>query len=194
MLKLGFTCFCGLLLTLMGWLGSIPSVSAQPTSPSLPLASAEIASPFIATTAPIAMTKKSLFSFSGSRPANLGVKDGKLAACPGSPNCVSSQAPASDLEHKIEPIAYSSSPSEAMAKLKTVIENMERTEIITDTENYLYAEFTTPLMGFVDDVEFYLDPNASVIQVRSASRLGQSDLGLNRKRVEAIRASFAQAS
>ncbi|HEY9662681.1 MAG TPA: hypothetical protein V6C65_29855, partial [Allocoleopsis sp.] len=91
MLKLGFTCFCGLLLTLMCWLGSTPSVFAQTVSPSsLPLVPTEIASSLIATTAPIAMTKKSLFSFSGSRPANLGVKDGKLAACPGSPNCVSS--------------------------------------------------------------------------------------------------------
>ena len=78
-----------------------------------------------------------------------------------------------------------------MSNLKAVVQGMERTEIITESSDYLYAEFTTPLMGYVDDVEFYLDRNAGVIHVRSASRLGQSDLGLNRKRVEAIRAEFA---
>jgi uncharacterized protein (DUF1499 family) len=67
---------------------------------------------------------------------------------------------------------------------------MERTNIITETDNYLYAEFTSKLMGFVDDVEFLLDDSAKVIHVRSASRLGQSDLGVNRKRIEAIREKF----
>jgi uncharacterized protein (DUF1499 family) len=64
---------------------------------------------------------------------------------------------------------------------------MPRTTIIESTDSYLYAEFASQLLGFVDDVEFYLDPAESVIQVRSASRLGQSDLGVNRQRVEAIR-------
>jgi uncharacterized protein (DUF1499 family) len=77
-----------------------------------------------------------------------------------------------------------------MADLKTVIQNLERTKIITETENYLYAEFTSALMGFVDDVEFLLDDSANVIHVRSASRLGQSDLGVNRKRIETIRAKL----
>jgi uncharacterized protein (DUF1499 family) len=74
-----------------------------------------------------------------------------------------------------------------MANLKTVIQSLERTKIITETENYLYAEFTSKLMGYVDDVEFLLDDGAKVIHVRSASRLGQSDLGVNRKRIETIR-------
>lgn len=138
------------------------------------------------------MASKPLFSFSGKRPTNLGVKDGKLAACPNSPNCVNSQLPTTDSEHSIAPIAYTSSPAEAMAKLKTIITSLERTKIITDSDHYLYAEFTTPLMGFVDDVEFYLDSADNVIHVRSASRLGQSDLGVNRKRVEDIRAKFAE--
>jgi uncharacterized protein (DUF1499 family) len=139
---------------------------------------------------PLAMAKKSLFSFSGKRPTNLGVTDGRLAACPTTPNCVSSQAPESDEQHKIAPLTYTASPSEAMSALKAVIQAMERTEIISEGENYLYAEFTTPIMGYVDDVEFWLDPTTSVIHVRSASRLGQSDLGVNRKRVEEIRSKF----
>lgn len=127
--------------------------------------------------------------FAGQRPNNLGVKDGKLAPCPNSPNCVSSQAPDGDAEHKIAPLTYSNA-AEAMTQLKQVIASMERTRIIEATDTYLYAEFETKLMGFVDDVEFYLDPTAQVIQVRSASRLGQSDLGVNRKRVEEIRQKF----
>ena len=81
-------------------------------------------------------------------------------------------------------------PAVSIAEVKTVVENMERTTIIEETDNYLYAEFKSKLMGFVDDVEFYLDPEANVIQVRSASRLGQSDAGVNRKRVEEIRSKL----
>jgi len=126
--------------------------------------------------------------FAGKRPTNLGVRDGQLSPCPTTPNCVSSQS--SDPKHQIEPFAYSSSPAEALAKLKTVIQNMPRTKIIAETEHYLYAEFTSAIMGFVDDVEFFVDEAAKVVHVRSASRLGQSDLGVNRKRVETIRAAF----
>ena len=126
--------------------------------------------------------------FAGKRPTNIGVKSGQLAPCPSSPNCVSSQN--QDVQHKIEPLTYKSSPQQAMANLKTVIQNMERTKIITENDNYLYAEFTSKLMGYVDDVEFYLDSSANIIQVRSASRLGKSDLGVNRQRVETIRAKL----
>jgi uncharacterized protein (DUF1499 family) len=126
--------------------------------------------------------------FAGTRPTNIGVQSGKLAACPGTPNCVNSQS--LDAQSKIAPLAYNSSSVEAMAKLKTVIGDMEKTKIITETNNYLYAEFTSKLMGFVDDVEFLVDDDAKVIQVRSASRLGESDLGVNRKRIETIRAKL----
>ncbi|MBW4658335.1 MAG: DUF1499 domain-containing protein [Drouetiella hepatica Uher 2000/2452] len=136
------------------------------------------------------MGSKSLFSFSGKRPTNLGVTAGKLAPCPSSPNCVSSQASESDSEHQIGAIAYKSSGT-ALSNLKSVIEGMERTNIVAATNDYLYVEFTSALMGFVDDVEFYLDSDAGVLQVRSASRLGESDLGVNRKRVEEIRSKFA---
>ncbi len=124
-----------------------------------------------------------MFNFSGTRPNNLGVKDGKLAPCPGSPNCVSSQS--EDPQFNIDPL-----PPITIADLKTIVANMERTTIIEETDNYLYAEFKSKLMGYVDDVEFYLDSDANVIQVRSASRLGKSDLGVNRKRIEEIRSQL----
>ncbi len=124
-----------------------------------------------------------MFNFSGKRPDNLGVKDGKLVPCPGTPNCVNSQS--QDPKSKIEPL-----PPVAIADLKKAIESMEKTKIIEETDNYLYAEFKSKIMGYVDDVEFYLDSNENVLHVRSASRLGQSDLGVNRKRIEAIRAKL----
>lgn len=126
----------------------------------------------------------------GKRPSNLGVQDGRLAPCPNTPNCVSSQS--TDTVHKIEPLTYKSSSEEAFAKLKQAIASLPRTKIITQSPNYLYAEFTSTIMGFVDDVEFYLDADAKVIHVRSASRLGQSDLGVNRKRIETIRAKLQE--
>ncbi|BAZ49686.1 hypothetical protein NIES4103_22980 [Nostoc sp. NIES-4103] len=126
--------------------------------------------------------------FAGKRPNNLGVRNGKLAPCPNSPNCVSSQS--SDAAHKIAPLTFTSTPENAIAALKSVIESLPRTTIITESKDYLYAEFKSALLGFVDDVEFYLDRNANVIQVRSASRLGLSDLGVNRQRIETIRAKL----
>lgn len=131
-------------------------------------------------------------NLAGDRPTNLGVKAGKLAPCPSSPNCVISQGDA-DAEHAIAPLTYSGSSAEAMALLVAVVNAMSRTSIVESTDNYLYVEFTSKLMGFVDDVEFYLDPAESVIHVRSASRLGQSDLGVNRQRIEAIRQALASA-
>ncbi|MBX2866228.1 MAG: DUF1499 domain-containing protein [Leptolyngbyaceae cyanobacterium MAG.088] len=131
----------------------------------------------------------SLFSFSGKRPENLGVNQGKLLACPNTPNCVCSQADPSDKEHFIDPIASNQAPGDAISSLKAIIEGMERSTINEATENYLYAEFSSKLMGFVDDVEFYATPGG-VIEVRAAARLGKSDLGVNRKRVEEIRGKF----
>jgi len=122
--------------------------------------------------------------FAGKRPTHLGVKDGKLASCPNTPNCVSSQS--EDSKHTIDPLPYVS-----ITQIKKVVENMERTTIIEENDHYLYAEFKTKLMGFVDDVEFYKDDSNQVVHIRSASRLGQSDLGVNRKRVETIRQELA---
>ena len=128
--------------------------------------------------------------FAGKRPENLGVRDGKLASCPNSPNCVSSQS-LDDL-HKIVPLTYNSTREKALADLKSVIQSLPKTKIISESTDYLYAEFTSALMGFVDDVEFYFDPGGNIIHVRSASRLGQSDLGVNRKRIETIRTKLAE--
>lgn len=118
---------------------------------------------------------------SWKRPANLGVRDGRLAPCKRSPNCVSSQADPSDREHYIAPIAFAGS----MQQLRKAIEALALATIIEEKGNYLYAEFRTPILRFVDDVEFYLDQG--LIQVRSASRLGRRDFRANRNRVEQLR-------
>lgn len=131
-----------------------------------------------------------LFSFSGTPPTDLGITDGKLKSYPDTPNCVSSQAPASDKEHAIAPFSYTGSAKEAITRLKQIIEGMERSTINKVTDDYLYAEFSSKLMGFVDDVEFYAPAGESVIHTRSAARMGKSDLGVNRKRTEEIRAKF----
>ncbi|MEA5466549.1 DUF1499 domain-containing protein [Leptothoe sp. PORK10 BA2] len=135
----------------------------------------------------------SLFSFSGQRPGNLGVNQGKLLACPGTPNCVCSQADPSDKEHFIDPITSDKSSEDAISSLKAIIEGMERSTINAATADYLYAEFSSKLMGFVDDVEFYAG-QTGVIHVRAAARLGKSDLGVNRKRVDTIREKFQTAN
>ncbi len=136
----------------------------------------------------------SLFSFSGTAPTDLGVNNGQLKSCPSTPNCVSSQAPASDKEHAIAPFTYTGSAKDAIARLKQIIESMERSTINQVSDDYLYAEFSSKLMGFVDDVEFYAPPGESVIHTRTAARLGKSDLGVNRKRTEEIRARFESAA
>ena len=127
-------------------------------------------------------------SCSGTRPTNLGVKDGQLAPCPDSPNCVSSQA--EDEKHQIQAISFTQEPTAAWQKLIEVVKNQPRTTIIKQEEQYLYAEFKSALMGYVDDVEFYLISEKNIIEVRSASRLGYSDMGVNRKRIETIRAAM----
>jgi uncharacterized protein (DUF1499 family) len=127
----------------------------------------------------------SLFHFSGTRPDTLGVESGHLQPCPSTPNCVSSQS--TDGNHTIAPLTFRSDAAEAFTQLKSVLQSLPRTEIISQDSNYIYAEVTSEFMGFVDDVEFFLDKTANEIQVRSASRLGESDLGVNRKRVEQIR-------
>lgn len=132
-----------------------------------------------------------LFSNSGQRPTTLGLKKNQLTPCPNTPNCVCSQDP--DPGHQIDPLTFEGSPKEAFAKLKSILADTGNAEIIKDTRNYIYAEFTSGLMGFVDDVEFYLDNRAKVIQVRSASRLGKSDLGANRSRVKSIQKKLKKA-
>ena len=129
--------------------------------------------------------------FSGTRPDNLGVHDARLAPPKRTPNNVNSQIDKNaDAEHYIEPLRYSGDARQAWAALRQVIDGMQRVMVITSEPNYLYAEFSTKLMGYVDDTEFYLDEKAGVIQVRSASRLGSGDYGVNRERIESIRAEL----
>ncbi len=120
--------------------------------------------------------------------AELGATDGQLAKCPDKPNCVSSQATG---EHSIEPLAFETDSATAWAALKAVVDEFPRTTVVTDQDVYMHCEFRTAIMRYVDDVEFLLDSEQSVIHVRSASRLGYSDLGANRKRVEKLRQTLA---
>ena len=124
--------------------------------------------------------------FNWRRPDNLGVTNGRLAPCRRTPNCVSSQADPADREHYSAAIPFKGSVVEAMVAAKRAIESMERTKIIREERGYLYAEFRSKLLGYVDDVELFFDGNA--FQVRSASRLGRRDFGVNRNRVEKLRA------
>ncbi len=131
-----------------------------------------------------------LSALSKRRPANLGAIAGRLAPCPSAPNCVSSQA--DDAPHRVEPLPLHGSPAEALARLKEVLAAMPSTVIVTATDRYLHAEVSSRLIGFVDDVELLIDEQNRVIHIRSASRVGYSDLGVNRKRAEQIRAVLAQ--
>ena len=128
----------------------------------------------------------------GTRPTRMGVTDGKFIPCPESPNCVSSQS--TDQSHAIEPLSYKGTPSAARARLLTVIKDMKRANIVTEQALYIHVEFTSAVFRFVDDAEFYIDDTQKVIQVRSAARLGYSDFGVNRKRMETIRQLFNSAS
>ena len=125
--------------------------------------------------------------FSWKRPDNLGVKDGRLAPPKSSPNCVSSQAEPADTEHFISPIAFQGDAPAAMAAVRKAVESMRDSTIVRAEGSYLYAEYRTKTMRFVDDVEFLYDGKAGLIHVRSASRLGRRDFGVNRARVEALR-------
>ena len=113
---------------------------------------------------------------------------GTLAPCPGKPNCRCSDV--ADEAHAIAPLTLSVAPSEAWAALKAHIAQQPRMTVITERDDYLHVEARTRLMRFTDDVEFHLRPDAGAIAVRSASRVGYSDLGANAKRLEAIRAAL----
>jgi uncharacterized protein (DUF1499 family) len=129
--------------------------------------------------------------FAGTPPADLGARNGRLAACPAKPNCVSSQA--ADAPHRTEPFPFTGSATEAFATLARVVAAQPGATIVTRGDGYLYATFQTALLGFVDDVEFVVDAARRVIDVRSASRLGNSDFGTNGRRVETLLAAFAGA-
>ena len=146
---------------------------------------------------------KLLFIFTGSAviffifsrclagvPDILGLKNHLLSPCPRTPNCVSSQE--NNSQHRIQPIIFEGSLELAKERLYRVINSMRGTRIITQEDEYWHVEFTTQLLRFIDDVEFYFDESQSLIHVRSASRQGYWDLGVNRRRVETIRSRFEE--
>jgi uncharacterized protein (DUF1499 family) len=131
-----------------------------------------------------------LSNCSGSGSKELGVTDGKLTVCPDSPNCVSSQS--ADKSHYVDPMHYEVSLKEATEELLSVLRTMKRVKITNAEAAYIRAEFTSALFRLVDDVEFYIDDGQKTIHVRSASRVGYYDLGVNRRRVERIRNRFME--
>ncbi len=128
---------------------------------------------------------------SGARPDGPGVRDGRLAPCPASPNCISSQAPREDRTHFAEPFRYAGSLEEARRRLLGILAATPRVRIVAAGDRYIHSEFTSAVFRFVDDVEFLFPDEEKVVHVRSASRIGFSDLGANRKRVEALRTLFS---
>lgn len=128
------------------------------------------------------------FSCAGTRPKNLGVKDSRLATCPASPNCVSSDD--GGAAHSIPALQLIVPADEAWRAARATVADLPRTKIANESEGYLHAECSSMFFGFVDDLELHLRPAQGVIAVRSAARLGYSDLGVNRRRIEHLRASL----
>ncbi len=143
----------------------------------------------------VALAAGQLGFLQGTPPADLGVRDGKLKPPSLTENSVTSQA-ALYPDHPqrkyadIAPLALKGDGPATLAKIKAIVEGMEGAKVVKSEPGYLYAQFTTRLMKYVDDVEFWFDPAANVVQVRSASRVGRGDLGVNRKRIEAVRGAL----
>lgn len=129
-----------------------------------------------------------VFSVASRKPPELGLVDGRLRSCPATPNCVCSDYP--NNEAYIDPLGYAGTAEMAWARLERAIAETGG-KVIAGEPGYLHAVYETPLFRFIDDVEFRLDEKQKVIHVRSASRVGRSDLGANRKRVASIRAAFS---
>ena len=122
---------------------------------------------------------------------NLGLSKGQLIECGKNPNCVSSQTTQSSM--RIAPINASDTPELTWLMLRDLVETIPQAILISENETYRHYQFTTPLMGFIDDVELLFDRKKQLIQVKSASRVGQSDFGANRKRVELLREGLNKA-
>lgn len=132
--------------------------------------------------------------FSGKSPQGLGVTNGAFKPCSWKPNCVNSTAdPARDAAHYVEPLTFSGNAAKAWTAASTLVKNGTRVSIVTESTGYLHAEVRSKAMGYVDDVELFLDDTAKLIHVRSASRLGVRDFGVNRARVEALRGKLGAA-
>lgn len=128
------------------------------------------------------------FSISSRKQPELGLVNGQLRPCPAIPNCVCSEYNSG--ASFITPFDFSTTTTDAWDDVKQAIAKTGGT-VISDKDGYLHAEYQTPLLRYIDDVELRIDDNAKIIHIRSASRVGQSDLGTNRKRVEKIRKIFA---
>jgi uncharacterized protein (DUF1499 family) len=146
--------------------------------------------PLLAIGAAILLASMPLLSCAGKRPSHLGVSDAGLAPCPSSPNCVSSDA--RDGSHRVEPLRLAVAPAEAWRSVRKAVSELPRSRIVKETPDYLHVECRSALFGFVDDLELQLRPTEEIVAVRSASRLGHSDLGVNRRRVEGLRASLTR--
>jgi len=120
-----------------------------------------------------------------SNEVTTGIVEGKLKPCPESPNCVSSDA--EDDAHRVEPFRLKAPPQQVWHGLQNVLAGEPRTRLVAVDERYMHVEVESAVMRFVDDTEFLLLPDEQIIAVRSASRTGYSDLGVNRKRIERIR-------
>lgn len=125
------------------------------------------------------------FGCGGRVPEGLGADQGSLAPCPNKPNCVSSFA--DDGDHRIAALVIEGSVAAAWAGLQALLEDAPRAEIIASSENYIHVVYVSSLMRYRDDVEFLLRTDEREIAIRSASRVGYGDMGVNRNRIEAIR-------
>lgn len=128
--------------------------------------------------------------FAGKRPARVGVHNGALPPPPSTPNAVSSDARTPI--HFIDPLCFKGSPAVAMSALERIVASLPRTRIVSSENGYLRAEAASAVFGFVDDLEFLVDEGRSIIHVRSAARIGYSDFGVNRQRIELIRRRFRE--
>lgn len=124
-------------------------------------------------------------------PEDLGVTAELLKPCPTSPNCVSSQAEKSDAAHYIEPIIYHGSRMDTQLSIESYFLNQGNAQIINSQLGYVHIQVKSRYLGFIDDVEFYLPEADSIVDVRSASRVGYSDLDVNRDRIEKLRSYLA---
>ena len=131
-----------------------------------------------------------LFGCHAPAPQSTGVTQGQLAPCPDSPNCVSSQA--QKKSQKVDPIAMAEPLATAKAKMKTILNQLGQNKIVQEDPNYLHVEFTSMIFRFVDDIEFYFDTDHKLIHLRSASRTGRYDFGVNRKRMNDINFRYIQ--
>lgn len=120
--------------------------------------------------------------YRNSHPYAIGVKDGKLKDCPGTPNCVCSR------ETKKPFPAHENS----ILKIRAIIQEMPRTKIVTETSTYLHAEVRSPIFSFVDDVEFLLTHDE--LHYRSAARMGYSDWHVNANRMATIRMLYMNSN